>query len=287
MKYLPKAAELFYEARRKAEDGNARSCRELLIVAAETAANALKTYEIAGKDVKKVGDYIRFLIAICAEIRTGGLNNKAMRMLGVQSNNTTYSGVGDDWFVNVFALKKRAVGRIHCDSGSGTGFLISKEGLVLTNHHVVASSSGEKYGNLTIKIDNDNIDLCVLQSNAHADIALCKMKSRKSIGEIIELSKDKVMPGQTVMVIGNAFNIGLMPSTGIIRIENESTGNLLFSAETNSGDSGGPVLNKEGYCVGVNASRTLTRNGRTAYGFVNAVSVEKVKTLLKKWNVKI
>lgn len=279
MTHSENAVKLFYEAQTNAVAGSAERTRERLIVAAEEAARAVKIGETTGSGTAKTTEFIKFLLSICGEIRTNGLSEKAMRMLGA----TSFQNKADqsDWFVDIFDKKKKAVGRIHTHSGSGTGFVISKEGHVLTNCHVIDDS---KHVEISIDMCGKKNKLNVLKTDAVADLALCKLVLPYQ-GEIISLAVEAPKPGQTVMVIGNAFDLGLMPSTGVIRLEDRKIGTLIFSAETNPGDSGGPVLNRNGQCVGVNASRTVALNGSEAYGFVNAVSVYKVKQLLEKWGV--
>lgn len=279
MTHSGNAVKLFYEARNNAVAGNAERARDCLISAAEEAASAVKTGEIAGSTAIKTTEFIRLLLSICGEIRTNGLSDKAMRMLGaIKSQNKSDQ---NDWFVDIFDIKKKAVGRIHTYNGSGTGFVISGEGYVLTNCHVVDDST---QGDISIDMCGKRSKLNVLKTDVAADLALCKLVMPYQ-GEIISLAVEAPKPGQTVMVIGNAFDLGLMPSTGVIRLEDRKKGTLIFSAETNPGDSGGPVLNKNGQCVGVNASRTVALNGSEAHGFVNAVSVNRVKHLLERWGV--
>ena len=279
MTHSENAVRLFYEARNNALTGNASKTRECLIAAAEEAAQSVKTGETTGAAGNKIGEFVKFILSACREIRNNGLSGEAMSMLGIAgAEKNTEQG---EWFADMFDRKKSAVGRIHTRSGSGTGFVISDKGYMLTNCHVVDDSL-----NLDISIDmgTSGKKLRVLKTDPVADLALCKLTSPYK-GEVISLAIESPKPGQSVMVIGNAFNLGLMPSTGVIRLEDKLSGKLIFSAETNPGDSGGPVLNKHGQCVGVNASRTVALNGSEARGFVNAVSIYKVKSLLERWGV--
>ena len=279
MKHYDKAVEYFYEARRAAENGRAVLTREKLFVAAEEAAESIKSAEVTGVDAEKLKQYINYVLSICKEIRENGLSSRAMHLLGTELPQ-------DNLFAEIFRKKKGAVGRIHSGRYAGTGFVVSPKGYVLTNCHVIADKGGRYRKNVSIDIEEKTFKLTILNADENNDLAVCQLNSLPYCGDIIELVDDsEIQPGQQIMVIGNAFDMALMPSIGEIRYENREEGSLLFRADTNHGDSGGPVLNRYGQCLGVNCSRTISRNDDTVYGFVNAVSARRVKQLLKEWDI--
>ena len=89
--------------------------------------------------------------------------------------------------------------------------------------------------------------------------------------------------GADCLVIGNAFGMGLAPFSGVVRFTKDSDGNLVYTAPSNPGDSGGPVFNRMGECIGINKSRTVQVNSRDADGYANATPMDTINALLDKW----
>ena len=58
---------------------------------------------------------------------------------------------------------------------------------------------------------------------------------------------------------------------------------MVYTAPSNPGDSGGPVFNRIGECIGINKSRTVAVNGTAAEAYANATPMDKIDELLKKW----
>lgn len=219
-----------------------------------------------------------------------------------QSDDIDFSGLVDEaaetqgWCAKVFAENKAAVVEISVssvvDGASGTGFIISEEGYLLTNDHVVFDEdNGVYYSKVAMNFvgDKKSYQLEVLFSDRKADVALCKFNP----GEISSFSCVKriadystVRQGADCLVIGNAFGMGLAPFTGIIRFTHNGNGNMVYTAPSNPGDSGGPVFNRKGECIGINKSRTLTVNGTAADAYANATPMDKINELLVQWTSK-
>jgi V8-like Glu-specific endopeptidase len=77
--------------------------------------------------------------------------------------------------------------------------------------------------------------------------------------------------------------MGLAPFTGVVRFTKNDNGNLVYTAPSNPGDSGGPVLNRKGECIGINKSKTLAVNNVSADSYANATPMDKINELLEKW----
>lgn len=175
------------------------------------------------------------------------------------------------------------------DTASGTGFIISPKGYLLTNHHVVFDeNSCAYYSTLTMSFKDKNRKhkIQVLSSDKEADIALCRfntseVKSFSCVKRISDYST--VKQAQECMIIGNAFDYGLAPVGGVIRYSKSKSGNLVCDARANPGDSGGPVFNIFGECIGINKSRTKSIDGEQVDAFTNATPMDKIYELLNKW----
>lgn len=209
------------------------------------------------------------------------------------------SGLIDDaaktqgWCAEVFDKNKSAVVEISVSnaesSATGTGFIISKNGYLLTNDHVVYDDESQAYypkAKMSFAGNKKSYKINILFSDKKADIALCGFNPEE-IGEFSVIKRisdySQVLQGADCLVIGNAFGLGLAPFTGVVRFTKNDSGNLVYTAPSNPGDSGGPVLNRQGECIGINKSKTLAVNNVSADGYANATPMDKIDELLKKW----
>lgn len=197
------------------------------------------------------------------------------------------------WCADIFDKYIGAIVKITLDNdtsiSNGTGFIISEKGYLLTNDHVVFDDDNGTYNadiRMSLGDGKARYKIETLCSDKKADIALCrfdpaKVKNFSVVKRISDYSK--VKPGADCLLIGNAFGLGLSPISGTIRFVHDQNGNLVFSAFSNPGDSGGPVFNRQGECIGVNKSKTTSYNHVAADGYINATPMDKVEALLDKW----
>jgi serine protease Do len=143
--------------------------------------------------------------------------------------------------------------------GVGSGFILSTDGLVMTNAHVV-DGADEVYVNLT---DKREFKAKVVGVDKRTDVAVLKIEASKlpavSIGEVSRL---KV--GEWVMAIGTPFGLDNTVTAGIVSAKARDTGEEIRFIQTdvavNPGNSGGPLINMRGEVVGIN-SQILSRSG--------------------------
>lgn len=140
--------------------------------------------------------------------------------------------------------------QIHTDTGSGTGFIISKDGLVATNFHVV---EGEREVDIILHTGMRYLGR-VAEIDAYFDLAYVQIESERSFIPIPIGDSDEIRPGDSVIAIGFPLGsiLGEEPTItrGIISAKRE--GLLQTDASLNPGNSGGPLLNEFGYVVGIN-----------------------------------
>lgn len=197
------------------------------------------------------------------------------------------------WGADVFEKNKSAVAEIHVAGNgklaSGTGFILSGNGYLLTNDHVVFDSdNGTYYPKITMNLcgGSKRHKLEVLFSDAKSDIALCKFNAEEvgKCGTVTRIADYSALAqGAECLLIGNGFGMGLAPGLGVVRFTRDSDGNLVHTAPSNPGDSGGPLFNRRGECVGINKSRTVKVNEEAAEGFANATPMDTIEKFLAKW----
>ncbi len=202
-----------------------------------------------------------------------------------------------NWCSNIFKENIRSVVEIYASDESGlnvgSGFIISKNGYLLTNNHVLVSKQTGKYcDEVFFQFSNDlesekSIRLNIIETDKDSDIALCKfdtndVKKFTVVKKINDYSKE-VNQGDDCMIIGNPFGLGLAPVRGCIRYVKDSYGDLVYAASTNVGDSGGAVFNVKGECIGINKSNTKEIDNIEVNGFSNATSMETINYFINKW----
>ena len=157
--------------------------------------------------------------------------------------------------------------------GVGSGFIVSQDGFVLTNAHVV-DGADEVYVKLT---DKREFKAKVIGLDKRTDVAVVKIEGSKlprlTIGD-----SDKIRAGEWVLAIGSPFDLDNSVSAGIVSAKSRDTGDFLPLIQTdvavNPGNSGGPLLNMQGEVVGIN-SQIYSRSG----GFMGisfAVPIDEV-----------
>lgn len=173
--------------------------------------------------------------------------------------------------------------------GTGSGVIIDKNGIVLTNNHVVEGADevivrladGREYKAEDIKTD-DQTDLAVLRIKGAGDLPFAKMGD-----------SDKMEIGDWVIAIGNPFELEQTVSAGIISGKGRELGSirrakfLQTDAAINPGNSGGPLVNLEGEVVGINTAIATNNGAFQGIGFAVPINLAKWVTtqLIQTGNV--
>ena len=156
--------------------------------------------------------------------------------------------------------------------GQGSGFLISADGYVMTNHHVVEGAD-----EITVTLpDKREFKGRVVGSDQRSDVALVKIEgSGLPTSKIGDPARLKV--GEWVIAIGSPFGLQNTVTAGIVSAKGRETGELLpfiqTDAAVNPGNSGGPLINMRGEVVGVN-SQIFTTSGAYA-GISFAIPIDE------------
>ncbi len=195
-----------------------------------------------------------------------------------------------EWSADIFEKYSPATAVINTECAGGTGFFISDKGYLITNHHVVFTGSHPD-SIITITTGDKKIrtNAKLIDADQKADVALLYVEGLES-NPYIPLVKDysEVRAGSDVVIIGNGLSFGLAPVSGIIKFPHKSEfdNDLVYTAMTNSGDSGSPIINRHGECVGIHKAREDERGRASARGIAYGTPADVISKLLEKWSEK-
>ncbi len=179
---------------------------------------------------------------------------------------------GDDFFDRFFGENPQ---REYKQRSLGSGFIISHDGYIITNSHVV-----EKADKIRVKLSTGKeYDAKIIGKDSKMDLALIKIKSGESmpISEIGD--SDKLRVGDWVLAIGNPFGLEQTVTAGIVSAKGRVIGAgpydnfIQTDASINPGNSGGPLFNMEGKVIGINTAIVAQGQG---IGFAIPVNMAKV-----------
>ncbi len=152
-------------------------------------------------------------------------------------------------------------------SALGTGFIISSDGYIVTNNHVVKNAD-KIYVTLSEQNNKqDKVEAKVIGSDAETDLALLKISVKKDLPAIKFGDSDKMEVGDWVVAIGNPFGLSNTVTTGIISAKGRDIhagpydNFLQTDASINPGNSGGPLLNLDGEVIGINTAIAASGQG--------------------------
>jgi serine protease Do len=150
--------------------------------------------------------------------------------------------------------------------GSGTGFVVDRNGYIITNHHVI-----ENADRIKVRLAGEDTDYRarVIGFDQETDVAVLKIDPKQSLVPVQIGNSDSVQVGDWVIAIGSPFGLQATVTAGIISAErtsrdlpgaNQFQNFLQTDAAINPGNSGGPLLNTRGEVIGVN-TMIATRSG--------------------------
>jgi serine protease Do len=156
----------------------------------------------------------------------------------------------------------------------GTGFVISKDGYILTNNHVIADVD-----ELEVRFNNgDTAKAEVVGADPKTDLALIRVKGVDDLKPLVLGDSEEIEPGDWVIAIGNPFGLSHTVTVGIVSAKGRQIGHgpyddfIQTDAAINPGNSGGPLLNARGEVVGINTAINPQAN---TIGFAVPVSLAK------------
>ena len=167
----------------------------------------------------------------------------------------------------------------------GSGFIISEDGYILTNHHLVGEAES-----VWVKIgESSEIKAQIIGTDPDTDVAVLKVK-KTNLPHLELADSDKIEVGEWVVAIGNPFGLSHTVTAGIVSAKGRSAGINKYEdfiqtdAAINPGNSGGPLINLDGKVIGINAA-IIGPGGNIGIGFaipINSCKQRFIKTLSAK-----
>ena len=163
--------------------------------------------------------------------------------------------------------------------GSGSGVIISSDGYIITNHHVIETAEDIQ---ITTN-DNQSYEAKIIGSDEQNDIALLKIESSEELPYAVFGDSDSTQIGEWVLAVGNPFNLTSTVTAGIISAKSRSldpTGRTTQSyiqtdAAVNPGNSGGALINDNGELIGINTAIQTQTGSYVGYSFAVPSNIAK------------
>ncbi len=238
----------------------------------QSVALALKLSKAFAEVAKKAGPAVVFVQVEKTVVRRG----PALEPFPFGS---PFDFFGEDFFERFFG---RRFPRKFRQMGAGSGFIISKDGYILTNNHVVADAD-----KVTVKLaDGREFKAKIVGTDPASDVAVLKINADNL--PVLPLGdSDKIEVGEWVLAIGNPFGLTQTVTVGIISAKGRSGVGITdyedfiqTDAAINPGNSGGPLVNLRGEAVGMNTAIFTRSGGYMGIGF--AIPINMVKIITKQ-----
>lgn len=216
-----------------------------------------------------------------ATVRGAGLSSDELNNIEIYKRNKeatvniTSIVYRQNWFLEIYPQR-----------GAGSGFIIRKDGLILTNNHVVAGRAPEISVTLA---DASKHKATIIYRDPANDLALLKISVKRDLRVLPLGDSDSLQVGQKVLAIGNPFGFDHTLTTGIIsslgrEIADETNrkldGLIQTDAAINPGNSGGPLFDSQGNVIGINTA-IYGPGGNIGIGF--AMPINRAKLMLTSY----
>ena len=184
----------------------------------------------------------------------------------VHVKNTSIVKENDSWALQFFYgddSRKRV--------GTGSGVIISPDGYIITNHHVIANSSEV----IVTTNDNKEYEAVIVGSDEVTDVAVLKINSNEKLEYLLFGDSESSKIGQWVLAVGNPYNLNSTVTAGIISSKSRDLNEydqinqsfIQTDAAVNIGNSGGALVNINGDLIGINTAIQSMTGGFVGYSF--------------------
>ncbi len=172
--------------------------------------------------------------------------------------------------------------------GLGSGVIISEDGYILTNNHVIEGERGDNVDKIEVSLaDGRKFEAELVGSDPQTDVAVLKI-AEEGLPFIKMANSDNLKVGDVVFAVGNPMGVGLTVTMGIVSAKERSSLNILggksyenfiqTDASINMGNSGGALVDSKGRLIGVNTAILSRSGGNIGIGF--AIPIKMARSIM-------
>src|SRR5256714_439970 len=249
---------------------------ETLVVPPLSSQPAPAAPELSAPALKSAGDFQDAFVAVAEHVKPSVVFIRSQHVERADDNQRLPPGF-QDFFPN---LRRRP----QVEQGSGSGFIVSADGYILTNNHVVAGAD-----KVTVRLyDKREFTAKVVGTDANTDVAVIRIDAR-NLPTVGFGNSDSTRVGEWVLAIGNPLEFNFTVTAGIVSakgrllqgLPHPSYGIQDFiqtDAAINPGNSGGPLVNIQGQVIGINSAIASETGFYSGYGF--AIPINLARTVM-------
>src|SRR5881398_1904605 len=249
---------------------------ETLVVPPLSSQPAPAAPELSAPAIKSAGDFQDAFVAVAEHVKPSVVFIRSQHVERADDNQRLPPGF-QDFFPN---LRRRP----QVEQGSGSGFIVSADGYILTNNHVVAGAD-----KVTVRLyDKREFTAKVVGTDANTDVAVIRIDAR-NLPTVGFGNSDSTRVGEWVLAIGNPLEFNFTVTAGIVSakgrllqgLPHPSYGIQDFiqtDAAINPGNSGGPLVNIQGQVIGINSAIASETGFYSGYGF--AIPINLARTVM-------
>ena len=191
--------------------------------------------------------------------------NKSIDGVVHVKNISTYKDKDASWLRNFYGIDEPS--RV----GTGSGVVVSPDGYIITNFHVIEDATDIE----VTTNDNKRYNATLVGADAYTDIAVIKIEAEKKLPYIVFGDSETTQIGEWVLAVGNPYNLNSTVTAGIISAKSRDLNTnddknqffLQTDAAVNRGNSGGALVNLKGELIGINTAITSLTGGFVGYSF--------------------
>ena len=208
------------------------------------------------------------------QLQPAVVNIATRQRVEVQANNNPFAGTP---FADLFGRRGRGQPQqpqTREAQSLGSGFIISADGYVVTNNHVVSPNNRATLEEITVTMpDGTEYEAELVGADAASDLAVLKIQSNRNFPFVRFGASGEVRAGDWVIAIGNPFGLGGTVTSGIVSAVLRNAGGGAYDryiqtdASINRGNSGGPLFDMQGNVIGINNAIFSPTGGSVGIGF--------------------
>ena len=252
------------------------------VLIAATGTNSAATVSVTGPSIDSVTQLGKAFSAVAKEASPAVVGIKVQKKAIMTDRSTRFESpfgddLGEQFFRRFFGQPGPNMPNPPGAVGQGSGFIVSKDGYIITNNHVV-----ENADTITVSLqDRRELTATVVGTDPRSDVAVIKVDA-SDLPTVAVGDSDALEVGEWVVAVGNPFGLTHTVTAGIVSARGRSAVGIAdyedfiqTDAAINPGNSGGPLLNLKGEVVGVNTAIFSRSGGYMGIGF--AIPINMVK----------